>query len=92
MSGYSPTPPPSRAPRANSVPAADPSADASRHELWLSTGQVAERLQIPAKTLTAWAAAGRGPRFARMGRHRRYRLSDLLVWEQQQLDDGGGTR
>ncbi|WP_327097336.1 helix-turn-helix domain-containing protein [Nocardia vinacea] len=54
--------------------------------VWLSTDDVAERLKIPKKTLAAWASAGRGPRFARMGRYRRYRLSDLLAWEQEQLD------
>jgi excisionase family DNA binding protein len=53
---------------------------------WLSTDDVAERLKIPKKTLAAWASAGRGPRFARMGRYRRYRLSDLLAWEREQLD------
>ncbi|MFQ6331678.1 helix-turn-helix domain-containing protein [Nocardia sp. CWNU-33] len=58
----------------------------SGDEIWLSTDDVAERLKIPKKTLTAWASTGRGPRFARMGRYRRYRLSDLLVWEQEQLD------
>lgn len=59
-------------------------------ETWLSTEQVAQRLKIPAKTLSTWAAAGRGPRYARMGRYRRYRLSDLVDWEQQRLDEGGG--
>ncbi|WP_433622072.1 helix-turn-helix domain-containing protein [Nocardia sp. CA-120079] len=54
--------------------------------VWLSTDDVAERLKIPKKTLATWASAGRGPRFARMGRYRRYRLSDLLAWEQEQLD------
>jgi excisionase family DNA binding protein len=54
--------------------------------VWLSTDDVAERLKVPKKTLAAWASAGRGPRFARMGRYRRYRLSDLLAWEQEQLD------
>lgn len=61
-------------------------------EIWLSTNEVARRLQIPVKTLAAWAAGGRGPRFARMGRYRRYRLSDLLAWEQAQVERGGGGR
>ncbi|MBF6166231.1 helix-turn-helix domain-containing protein [Streptomyces gardneri] len=46
----------------------------SGDEIWLSTEEVARRLKIPKKTLSAWAAAGRGPRFARMGRYRRYRV------------------
>ncbi|MEU2031199.1 helix-turn-helix domain-containing protein [Nocardia amamiensis] len=60
-------------------------------EVWLSSRDVADRLKIPLKTLASWAAAGRGPRYARMGRYRRYRLSDLLVWEQEQLDRGRGA-
>ncbi|MFF3227253.1 helix-turn-helix domain-containing protein [Nocardia suismassiliense] len=60
-------------------------------EIWLSTEDVARRLKIRPKTLAAWAAARRGPRFARMGRYRRYRLADLLCWEQNQLDQGGGS-
>ncbi|MEU1209438.1 helix-turn-helix domain-containing protein [Nocardia sp. NPDC005825] len=58
-------------------------------EVWLSTDEVAARLKIPKKTLASWAGAGRGPRFARMGRYRRYRLSDLLSWEKSKLDEGG---
>ncbi|MFJ1460919.1 helix-turn-helix domain-containing protein [Nocardia sp. N2S4-5] len=57
--------------------------------MWLSTDELAARLKIPAKTLAVWASAGRGPRYARIGRYRRYWLSDLLAWEQEQLDKGG---
>ncbi|WP_324190024.1 helix-turn-helix domain-containing protein [Nocardia cyriacigeorgica] len=60
-------------------------------QVWLSTQDVARRLNIPVKTLAAWAADGRGPRFARMGRYRRYRLTDLLLWEKERLDLGGGS-
>ncbi|MGO4613057.1 helix-turn-helix domain-containing protein [Nocardia sp. 2YAB30] len=57
--------------------------------MWLSTAELAARLKIPVKTLAVWASAGRGPRYARIGRYRRYRLSDLLAWEQDQLDKSG---
>ncbi|WP_406274575.1 helix-turn-helix domain-containing protein [Nocardia sp. NBC_00881] len=92
MSGESPTsrPDPSRpAPRATarSQPDAVPASD----EVWLSTREVSERLKIPLKTLASWASAGRGPRFARMGRYRRYRVTDLIAWEEQQLANGGGS-
>ncbi len=59
--------------------------------VWLSSLDVSQRLKMPLKTLASWAIAGHGPRFARMGRFRRYRLSDLLAWEQDQLDSGGGA-
>ncbi|WP_297624123.1 helix-turn-helix domain-containing protein [Nocardia sp.] len=57
-----------------------------QHPIWLSTNEVAQRLRVPPKTLAVWASARRGPRFARIGRYRRYRLCDVIAWEQQQLD------
>lgn len=54
-------------------------------ETWLSTAELAARLKIPVKTLAAWASAETGPRFARMGRYRRYRLGDVRDWEDQRL-------
>ncbi|MFI9504984.1 helix-turn-helix domain-containing protein [Nocardia sp. NPDC052566] len=59
---------------------------------WLSTEEVASRLKIPPKTLANWASLGKGPRFARIGRFRRYLLSDLVAWEQSMLAQGGGSR
>ncbi|WP_223273454.1 helix-turn-helix domain-containing protein [Nocardia cerradoensis] len=58
---------------------------------WLTTEEVSKRLNIPQKTLANWASLGKGPRFARMGRHRRYRLSDLINWEEKQVESGGGA-
>ncbi|TLF64211.1 helix-turn-helix domain-containing protein [Nocardia asteroides NBRC 15531] len=56
----------------------------------MSTAELAARLNIPIKTLAAWASAGTGPRFARMGRYRRYRLGDIRDWEAQRLRPSGG--
>ncbi|AUM17208.1 MULTISPECIES: helix-turn-helix domain-containing protein [Rhodococcus] len=56
---------------------------------WLSREEVANRLQIPPKTLAQWASLGRGPRFARIGRYARYRLSDVLAWEASLTRHGG---
>jgi len=61
------------------------------NDIWLSTEDVARRLKVPAKTLAVWASAHRGPRFARIGRFRRYKLDDLLAWEEEQLTNGGGS-
>lgn len=52
---------------------------------WLTRAEVAERLQMPRRTLDQWAPMGKGPRYARFGRHVRYRLSDVIEWENQQL-------
>ncbi|MGW5917545.1 helix-turn-helix domain-containing protein [Nocardia fluminea] len=57
-------------------------------DCWLSTEEVSQRLKIPAKTLSNWASLGKGPRYARMGKYRRYRFSDLLDWEEAQLELG----
>ncbi|MGW5922111.1 helix-turn-helix transcriptional regulator [Nocardia fluminea] len=59
-------------------------------ETWLSTAELAARLKIPIKTLAAWASSGQGPRYARIGRYRRYRLGDVRAWEDQRFADGGG--
>lgn len=52
---------------------------------WLSRDELAERLQVPPGTVKYWAVTGRGPRFARFGRHVRYRLSDVVAWEDEQF-------
>ena len=56
---------------------------------WLTRPEVAERLKVPVKTLAQWASQGKGPRYASIGRHARYRLSDLIAWEDAQF--GGGA-
>lgn len=52
---------------------------------WLTRSEVAERLRVPVSTVEWWALNGRGPRYARFGRHVRYRLSDVVDWENQQF-------
>lgn len=52
---------------------------------WLTRTEVASRLRIPQGTLENWAVRGRGPRFAKFGRHVRYRLSDVEAWEETQF-------
>jgi excisionase family DNA binding protein len=42
--------------------------------------EVAEFLQIPPGTLDQYAHRGVGPRFAKIGRHRRYRWADVDAW------------
>ncbi|WP_431236721.1 helix-turn-helix transcriptional regulator [Mycolicibacterium aichiense] len=59
-----------------------------RESMWLSRTQLAERLGIPVKTPAEWATKGTGPRYARFGRHVRYRLADVVEWENSLLSDG----
>jgi predicted DNA-binding transcriptional regulator AlpA len=61
------------------------------NERWLSRRDLAERYGLPVKTLAQWASKGTGPRYARMGRHVRYRLSDVIDWETARFDDLQGA-
>ena len=45
-----------------------------------STAELAEFLAVPKDTLSRWARLGTGPRYSRVGRHRRYRWSDVDAW------------
>jgi predicted DNA-binding transcriptional regulator AlpA len=48
---------------------------------WLSRRQLSDRLGISVKTLADWAYKGTGPRYAKFGKHTRYRLSDVIDWK-----------
>ncbi|WP_445168552.1 helix-turn-helix domain-containing protein [Mycolicibacterium sp. Dal123E01] len=55
-------------------------------KVWLTREQVAQRLQIPVKTVAEWGRAGYGPPYALIGRHCRYPLDRLIDWEQALLN------
>jgi excisionase family DNA binding protein len=55
--------------------------------VWLSRKDLSKRLGVPYKTPAEWATEGTGPRYARFGRHVRYRLSDVIAWENKQFAD-----
>jgi excisionase family DNA binding protein len=42
--------------------------------------EVAELLGVPVGTLANWRYQGRGPAFAKVGRHVRYRQRDVDAW------------
>lgn len=54
-------------------------------DLWLTRREVADRLRVPLTTVSQWAYLKTGPKYARFGRHCRYRLSDVIAWEQSQI-------
>jgi excisionase family DNA binding protein len=45
---------------------------------------LAQYLDVPLRTLDQWAYLGTGPRFSKVGRHRRYRPSDVERWLDEQ--------
>jgi excisionase family DNA binding protein len=46
----------------------------------LTVDEVSAYLKVPVGTLYNWRSRGEGPRAARLGRHLRYRRSDLEAW------------
>lgn len=52
---------------------------------WLTPAQVSTETGIPERTLSQWRYLGKGPRFARFGRHVRYSRVDLGEWTAAQL-------
>ncbi|MCX6468084.1 MAG: DNA-binding protein [Corynebacteriales bacterium] len=58
---------------------------------WLTRQEVADRLRTTGKTLANWATKDLGPRYVRLGGHgpARYRLSDVIAWENAQFADSG---
>lgn len=56
-----------------------------------TTEQVAAYLGVPDRTLDTWAHRGTGPRFARVGRYRRYKWVDVDRWLESQARTTGRT-
>ncbi|MGV0050791.1 helix-turn-helix transcriptional regulator [Mycobacterium colombiense] len=57
-------------------------------DYWLTRVELAERLRVPLRTPGVWASKGFGPKYHRFGRHCRYRLSDVIAWENAQYTGG----
>ena len=54
---------------------------------WLTRQELADRYGLPVKTPAEWASKGTGPRYAKIGRHVRYRLSDVIEWERKRFSE-----
>ncbi len=53
----------------------------------LSTEEVARILVVPVTTLYCWRYKGTGPKAFRVGKHLRYRLSDVIAWLENQAGE-----
>jgi excisionase family DNA binding protein len=53
---------------------------------WMSPEEVAAHFGIPVGTLYAWRYKGVGPKGAKIGRHVRYRRTDVDAWADAQSD------
>lgn len=61
-------------------------------DVWLTRKDVSHRIKVPVQTLAQWASRGRGPKYALFGRHARYRLADLIAWENAQFGGADDPR
>lgn len=55
-------------------------------ERLLSTEELAEFLGVPEQSVRKWRYLGTGPRGVKVGRHVRYRMSDVLAYLEQHAD------
>jgi predicted DNA-binding transcriptional regulator AlpA len=51
----------------------------------LSPEGLAEREGVPLDTVYRWNRLRIGPRYMKIGRHVRYRLADVIAWENSRL-------
>lgn len=52
--------------------------------IWLTTAEVANYLKISTDTVRQWRHRGTGPNGVRLGRHVRYRRTDVDAWIDEQ--------
>jgi predicted DNA-binding transcriptional regulator AlpA len=62
--------------------------DSTRH---LSPAELAARYSVPLETVYGWNKTRTGPRFMKIGRHVRYRLADVIAWEDSRARGGKVT-
>jgi predicted DNA-binding transcriptional regulator AlpA len=57
----------------------------------LSPEDLARREGVPLQTIYGWNKTRTGPRFMKIGRHVRYRLADVIAWEDSRARGGKVT-
>ena len=77
-------------PQTTTEPAA-PAPAAVAEEAHLTIEQLAEREGVAVGTVYGWNSKGGGPRYIKIGKHVRYRMSDVLAWEESRLRQSGGS-
>lgn len=50
------------------------------NEQWMSPQELADMLGVPVRTIYAWRTRRDGPRGHRIGKHVRFRMSDVETW------------
>ena len=67
-------------------------SDEATTDEWLTPTDLADKLHIPIGTVYAWNYRGTGPRAAKIGRHLRYRRSDVNAWIEDHYAEPGRGR
>ncbi len=63
-----------------------------RTDRLLTAGELAVYLGVPVTTLYAWRYRGQGPAGLRVGKHLRYRWSDIEYWIRELMNESGQNR
>ena len=63
--------------------------DKDRIDRLLTAGELAVYLGVPVATLYAWRYRGQGPAGFRVGKHLRYRWSDVECWVRELMNESG---
>lgn len=64
--------------------------DDPKSQKHLSPEGLAEREAVPLDTVYQWNRLRSGPRYMRIGRHVRYRLADVVAWEESRVVPDSG--
>ncbi|WP_424533598.1 helix-turn-helix transcriptional regulator [Sphaerisporangium viridialbum] len=56
-------------------------------ERHLTPEDLADRVGIPVATIYQWNSRGTGPRFMKIGKHVRYKIADVVAWEDSRYMD-----
>jgi predicted DNA-binding transcriptional regulator AlpA len=66
-----------------------PRTTAQRDDRHLTAAELAARQGVPVRTVYAWNYMGTGPAYLKHGRSVRYRLADVIAWEESHLTGNG---
>jgi predicted DNA-binding transcriptional regulator AlpA len=57
--------------------------------VFLSPQDLADRYGVPLETVYGWNKTRSGPKYLKIGRHVRYRMSDIIAWEKTRMAERG---
>lgn len=67
-------------------------SDTTARRALATPSEVAAFLVVPEKTLAQWRYIGTGPHWSKVGKHVRYRWSDVEAWLDEQAKSRGKSR